>query len=56
MMGVFTKNWRDVNKLLHKCKNLLANLLLGNFEIADIITPHITQLKNPSLLVDYWSP
>ena len=31
--------------LLHKCKNYLLNLL-GNFEIADIITPHITQLTS----------
>ena len=31
--------------LLHKCKNY-SLYLLGNFEIANIITPHITQLTN----------
>ena len=52
MIGAFTKGWRNTNTHIYytSVKNCLLNLL-GNFEIADIITPHITQLtKNPKKL------
>ena len=46
MMCTFKKIWRNANTRIFTVevyKNYLLNLL-GSFEIADIITPHITQL------------
>ena len=44
-MGAFTKNWRNIYIYCTSIKNYLLNLL-GNSEIADIISSHITQLTS----------